>query len=175
MPVQRAALGSGGAIGIHEVHAVLTDEADQGLGKFFDGFVKGFAGGMSMFAKDVVLSFHHTRQSADQNAAFPCQVAVNFILERGREQIARADGNPQSNRAFICMACMILMNCKTGVDSAASEEVAADACAGALRATRATSTCGGGITPVSSLNVTENRARNTACRFIQTFNDLRPL
>ena len=29
--IERAALRSGGTVGIHEVHAVFTDEADQGL------------------------------------------------------------------------------------------------------------------------------------------------
>ena len=38
-----------------------------------------------MLAEDVVLSFHHARECADENAAFACQVAVHFILESGRE------------------------------------------------------------------------------------------
>ena len=85
MPIQCAALGGGGAIGIHPIHAVLANEADQGLGKFFDSFVEGFTGRMSMLAKHVVLRFHHTGQCAHQDAAFACQIAIHFILESGWE------------------------------------------------------------------------------------------
>src|SRR5512144_2905447 len=51
MPVERAALGSGGTIGVHEVHAILTDKADQRLSQFFNGLIERFRGGMPILAQ----------------------------------------------------------------------------------------------------------------------------
>ncbi len=47
-----------------------------------------------------VLRFHHARQRAHQDAAFAGQVAVDFVLEGGREQVARADGDAQRQGAL---------------------------------------------------------------------------
>ena len=99
-PIQRAALGGGGAVGIHPVHAVLAHQADQALGQLLDRLVEGFAGRMAVLAQHVVLGFHDARQRAHQHAALAGQVAVDFVLEGGREQIARADGNAQRQGAF---------------------------------------------------------------------------
>jgi hypothetical protein len=51
LPVQRTALGRGGAVGIHPVHAVLVHEADEALGQLLDGLVEGFAGAVAVLAQ----------------------------------------------------------------------------------------------------------------------------
>ena len=48
LPVERAALGGGGAVGVHPVHAVLVHEADEALGEFLDGLVEGFGGAVAV-------------------------------------------------------------------------------------------------------------------------------
>ena len=84
-------------------------------------------------AKDVVLRFHHTCQRAHKHTALAGEVAVDFILEGGREQITRADGNPQRDRAFIGAPGRILLNGKAGIDAGAIQEVGAHAAARSLR------------------------------------------
>ena len=41
-PVERAALGGGGAVGIHPVHTVLGKQRHQGLGQLLYRLVEGF-------------------------------------------------------------------------------------------------------------------------------------
>ena len=63
-PVEGAALGGNGAVGVHPVHAVFVDEPDEALGQFFDGLVEGFAGGMAVAAEFIVLGLHNAGQSS---------------------------------------------------------------------------------------------------------------
>ena len=64
LPVQSAALGGGGAVGVHPIHAVFVHKADEALGQFFNSFVERFAGGVAIVAEDLVLGFHDAGQGA---------------------------------------------------------------------------------------------------------------
>ena len=87
---------------------------------------------MSVFAKFVVLSFHHTRQRTHEDAAFPGQVGVHFLFEGGREEIARADGNTECNRTLLSATGRILMDGEAGIDAGAFEEVDSHTAPGSL-------------------------------------------
>ena len=88
---------------------------------------------MTVFAERVILRFHDPRQTAHQHAAFAGQVAEDFLLERGREQVTRADGDADGQAALLGAARVILADCETGIDACAGEEVAAHIQAGAFR------------------------------------------
>ena len=151
LPVQGAALGGGRAVGVHPVHAVLVDQADQALGQLFDGLVERFAGGVAVLAQHVVLGFHDAGQGAHQDAALAGQVAVDFVLEGGGEQVARADADAEGEAALFGAAGGVLEDGVAGVDAGAGQEVAAHGVPEPLGATRITSTSSGGMTLVWSL------------------------
>src|SRR5438477_1431809 len=50
-PVQGAALGRRRAVGVHPVHAILSDERIQALRRLFDGFVKSLGRRMAVLAQ----------------------------------------------------------------------------------------------------------------------------
>src|SRR5687768_13517513 len=83
LPIEGAALGGGGTVGVHPVHAILTDEANEGLSQFLYRFVERFGGRMSMLAEDVVLRLHHTCQCTHQHTALTSKIRVDFILKSG--------------------------------------------------------------------------------------------
>ena len=122
-PVQGAALSSGAAVGVHPVHAVLRHQPDQALGEFLNGLVEGLAGTVTMLAQSVVLSFHYAGKRTDQNPALTCQVAVDFVLEGGWEQVTRPNGDTQCNTAVMSPARSILLNGKAGINPGTGEKV----------------------------------------------------
>src|SRR5688572_8150349 len=85
LPIERAALRSRGTICVHPVHAVLTDETDQGLRELFYRLIKRFRGRMSVFAEDVVLGLHYSGERSHQHTTFPCKIGIDLILKCGRE------------------------------------------------------------------------------------------
>ena len=88
---------------------------------------------MAVLAQDVVLRFHHARQGAHQDAALAGQVAVDFILEGGGEEVARANRDAQRpGCARSARPVKSWWTAKAAVDPAAGEEVGAHAGAGAL-------------------------------------------
>ena len=131
-PVQGAALGGGGAVGVHPVHAVFIDQADEALGEFLDGFVEGLAGAVAVGAEDLVLGLHDAGQGAHEDAAFPGQVAEDLVLEGGGEQVSGADADADGQAAFFGPSGGVLANGKAGVDAGAGQEIAAHGGAGAF-------------------------------------------
>ncbi len=70
-------------------------------------------------AEHVVLGLHDARQRAHQHAAFAGQVAEHFVLEGGREQVARADGDAEGQAALLGPAGGVLLDGEAGIDARA--------------------------------------------------------
>ena len=87
---------------------------------------------MAVLAQQVVLGFHDAGQAAHQHAAFAGEIAVDFLLEGGGEEIAGADGDAEGKGAFLGPSGGILEDGKAGVDAAAVQEVQAHVAARAL-------------------------------------------
>ena len=131
-PLERAVLRGLRAVRVHPVHAVLVDEAGERLGEFFASFVERFGRAVAVLAESVVLRFHDAAERTHEDAALADEVGGYFILERGREEIARADGDTDGERQKRRVAGRVLGDGERRVDARAVEEVAADVSARAL-------------------------------------------
>src|SRR3989344_3447179 len=127
LPVERAALGGRRAVGIHPVHAVLADEANEALCQLLYRLVERFARGVSVFAELGVLRFHDARESAHEDAALAREVAVDFVLEGRLEQVARAERDAERERTLFRMARRVLLDGVARVDAATVQRIDADA------------------------------------------------
>jgi len=132
-PVERPALGRGRTVRIHPVHTVLVDQPDKTLCQLFNRFVERFARAVPMAAQHVVLGFHNAGQRAHEHTAFARQIAVHFVLERRREQIARTDADTQRQTSSFRPARSVLEHGIARVYAGADQEIPADRCAGPFR------------------------------------------
>jgi hypothetical protein len=82
--------------------------------------------------KHVVLRVHDAGQGAHEHAALAGEVAEDFLLEGGREQVARAHRDAESHGAILGAAGGVLLDGEAAVDAGARQEVAAHVQARAL-------------------------------------------
>jgi len=80
---------------------------------------------MTIFTKHLVLGFNNPGKSPHQNPPFPGQVGINLILEGGREEVTRTNGDTQCQGAVKRPSCEILEDSKTGVNTMAGQEIGA--------------------------------------------------
>ena len=88
---------------------------------------------MAVRAQRVVLRLHHAAQRAHEDAALAHEVARHLLLERRREEVARADRDADREREVARLARRILRHGVGRVDARAVQEVAAHVRARALR------------------------------------------
>ena len=88
---------------------------------------------MPVLAEHLVLGQPQPVDRSHQHAAFPGQVAEDLLLERGLEQVARADGDAERQAAVAGPAGVVLVDRVAGVDPAAFKEQPADGRARAFR------------------------------------------
>ena len=82
---------------------------------------------MAVLTKDGILSFHDPGQSAHQNASLAGQVTVDFIFERGGEQVPRTDCNTGCQSSLGSSPGVVLLNSVAAVDAASIQKVRPDA------------------------------------------------
>lgn len=60
------------------------------------------------------------------HASFTIQVRVNLLLKGGLVHVARADGDTDGDGLLLCLACDVLEDGNTGVDTPTLLEKSAD-------------------------------------------------
>ena len=127
-PLKGAVLGSLRAVAVHPVHAVLVNEADEGLRELLACLVERLGRAVAVGAESFELGLHDTRESAHENAALADEIARDLVLERGREEIARADADADGlGDLFDRLGLHTVRLERVGtVDARARKEVAAD-------------------------------------------------
>ncbi len=88
---------------------------------------------MPVFTQDFVLCFHDTGKSAHQYTTLAHEIAENFFLKSGGEEVTGTDSDTQCHRPFFSFACKVLTDGKTGIDTGTAKEIPAHRCAGAFR------------------------------------------
>ena len=144
-PVERAALGGGGAVGIHPVHAAGGEEGHEALGELFDGLVEGLGGGVAVLAEHFVLGEEEALHGAHEGAALAGEVAHCLAPEGGLEEVAGADADAQGEGFFEGAAAGVLMDGIGGVEAAAFKVHGAQGGAAALGGYHHHVNVGGGL------------------------------
>ena len=81
---------------------------------------------MIVLPEQVILGFHNAGETAHQDAAFSCKIAVNLIFKGGGEEVSRAYGNAQGKRSLFGLSGMVLKYGVTGVDAASCQKIRAN-------------------------------------------------
>lgn len=131
-PVESTTLSSGGAVSVHPVHAVSTDQGVKRLGGLLDGLVESLRGGVTASAEDLVLGNEETLDGAHQDTTLTVEIGVDLLLEGGLVKVAGTDTDTEGNSALLGLARDVLVNGDGSVDAATLEEEVADGSAGAL-------------------------------------------
>lgn len=87
---------------------------------------------MAALTEDLVLGEEHAVDAAHEAAALAVQVGVDFLLEGGLVEVARADGDAHGDGFLLGLACDVLEDGDGGVDAAALTEEGSDGAAGAF-------------------------------------------
>ena len=127
-PLESTVLGSLRAVAVHPVHAVLVNEADEGLRELLASLVESLRRAVAVGAERFKLSLHNASESTHENTALANEIARDLVLERGGEEIARADGDTDGLRNVLDGLGLHAVGLESvgAVDASAGEEVAAD-------------------------------------------------
>jgi hypothetical protein len=131
-PVDSTTTGSGRAGGVHVVHTVCADQGVQRLCSLLDSLVEGLRRAVAALSENLVLGEEHAVNATHEAAALAVQVRVHLLLEGGLVEVARADGNTESDGLLLGLASHVLEDGNGGVDSTALTEERADGTARAL-------------------------------------------
>lgn len=132
LPVDSTTLGGGGAVGVHPVHTVGTDQRVERLGGLLDSLVESLGGSVALGTKDVVLSTEETLNGAHEDTTLTVEVRVDLVLEGGLVKVTGTDTDTEGNGTLLGLARDILVDGDGSVDTTALEEEVADGGAGAL-------------------------------------------
>ena len=121
-PVEGAALGCGGAIGVHPVHAALCNQRHERLGKLLHRLVEGFGGGVAVLAEHLILRCKESLDGSHQRAALAGQIGDSLTLDGRLKQISRANADADGQRLIERPPADILVDGIRGVDTPSLNE-----------------------------------------------------
>ncbi len=87
-PIQGAPLGRRTAIGVHPVHAVLSHQTYETLGKFLHRLIECLTGAVPMLSQYVILRLHNAGEAPHENAPFSHKITVNLFLKCAGKEVA---------------------------------------------------------------------------------------